>query len=225
MSHSHSHAPGESHSHSHGPPQTPQTPQAITAPPPDPALQALIEADFRPVPLSLSDDKHNARCSAHGLEKCEPCDVDFVNLNRLSTLLANNPNLLCPPPAQIVTQKLTQMVTSTKDEGNTLFRSGAHLPALNRYTAAANFAVNRPPWENNNVMREELSTVLSNRAAAFAEAGDFVSALADADAVIQIRKPWSKGHFRKAKALVGLHRYHDAADAIRLGLANDPDNV
>jgi len=44
--------------------------------------------------------------------------VDFVNTNRLSKLLAANPNLLCPPPSNVVSQKLSQMVTSTKDDGN-----------------------------------------------------------------------------------------------------------
>ncbi|KAG6910072.1 hypothetical protein DXG01_013525 [Tephrocybe rancida] len=219
--HSHTHAPGEEHSHSH----SHEPPQPSMAPTADPALQALIEEDFRPVPISLSDDLHNARCLEHRLEKCEPCDVDFVNLNRLATLLANNPNLLCPPPANVVTQKLSQMVTATKDEGNALFKSGLHTAAVNRYTGAANFAINRPPWEGNQLMREELSTVLSNRSAAFTEAGDYVSALADADAVIAIRRQWSKGHFRKAKALVGLHKLRDSADALRLGLSYEPTNT
>ena len=120
MSHSHSHAPGESHSHSHS--HSPTTPLSPTGgavpPPPDPALQALIEQDFRPVPLKLSDDRTKALCSPHKLEKCDKCDIDFVNLNRFATLLANNPNLLCPPPANMVNQRLTQLVTSTKDEGN-----------------------------------------------------------------------------------------------------------
>ncbi|KAG6827368.1 hypothetical protein H0H92_012083 [Tricholoma furcatifolium] len=224
MSHSHSHAPGEEHSHSHSPPQTPQSPQSPMMPTPDPALLALIEADFRPVALSLSDDRHTTYCSAHRLEKCEPCGVDFFNLNRLATLLANNPSLLCPPPANVVSHKLTQMVTATKDEGNALFKSRNHAAALNRYTAAANLACNRPAWENNQILREELSAIISNRSATFTEAGDYISALADADAVIQVKRQWSKGHFRKAKALVGLHRLSEAADAVRLGLSYEPTN-
>ncbi|KAG6872710.1 hypothetical protein C0992_009408 [Termitomyces sp. T32_za158] len=193
-------------------------------PTPDPALQALIDEDFRPVPLSLSDDRNMAYCLKHRLEKCDACDVDFLNLNRLSTVLANNPNLLCPPPPNLVTQKLSQMVTSTKDEGNSLFKNGLHTAAVNRYTGAASLAINRPPWESSQVMREELSTVISNRSAAFSEASDYISALADAEAVIQLRKQWSKGHFRKAKALVGLRKLRDAAEAVKLGLSFEPAN-
>lgn len=114
MSHSHTHAPGEEHSHSHGP----QPPQSPGFPGPDPALQALIDQDYVPSPLTTSSDGTIALCSEHKLEKCDDCDVDFINTNRLSRVLIQNPSLLCPPPSNIVSQKLTQMVTATKDEGN-----------------------------------------------------------------------------------------------------------
>ena len=93
------------------------------------------------------------------------------------------------------------------------------------YNMAANIASQRLAWEPAQHMREELSMVLSNRSAAFAASGDFVSAMADADAVIAIKRPWSKGHFRKAKALLGLGRLHEARDAILLGLQFEPKNT
>ena len=191
----------------------------------DPAMQALIDQDFRPVALTLGNDNNMAFCEPHKLEKCEECDVDYINLNRLSMILANNPTLLCPPPANVVTQRITQIVTATKDEGNSLFKSANHPAAVNRYTAAASIASSRPPWEANQFMREELSTVMSNRSAAYFEAHDYISALADAELVISIRRNWSKGHFRKAKALLGLGRLREAADAVSLGLSFEPTNA
>ncbi|CDO69657.1 hypothetical protein BN946_scf184851.g45 [Trametes cinnabarina] len=89
---------------------------------------------------------------------------------------------------------------------------------------AASIAVQRPPWEAQQLMREELSMILSNRSAAFYEAGDFVSALVDAETVIQLKRPWSKGHFRKARALMKLDRYQEAKNAIQLGLSFEPNN-
>ncbi|KAF9054636.1 hypothetical protein BJ165DRAFT_1332943, partial [Panaeolus papilionaceus] len=163
-----------------------------------------------------------AVCDSHKLEKCDDCNVDFINTNRLSKLLAANPNLLCPPPANIVSQKLSQMVTATKEEGNTFFKQGKAELAVQRYSAAATLAVQRPPWETNGIMREELSTIISNRSAAYFDMQDYVSALADAETVISIRRNWSKGHFRKAKALLGLRQYKDAAEAVRLGLDFEP---
>lgn len=102
---------------------------------------------------------------------------------------------------------------------------GKHKEALSRYTMAASYAVQRPPWEANQFMREELSMVISNRSAAFFEAGDFIGALVDAETVISLRRNWSKGHFRKAKALLGLNKFDDAKDALRLGLQFEPGNV
>lgn len=111
MSHGHSHGPGESCDHSHGPQQV----QLNAA---DPALQALMDADFSPVTLKLGPEPHIALCDAHGLEKCRNCHVDFINLNRLAKLLQMNSSLACPPPPQIVSHELSKAVTNTKDEGN-----------------------------------------------------------------------------------------------------------
>lgn len=93
------------------------------------------------------------------------------------------------------------------------------------YTMAVNVASQRLPWEPNALTKEELATVLSNRSAAFYAAGDYLSALVDAELVIQLKRPWSKGHFRKSKALVELGHLQDAREAIKLGLAYEPNNA
>lgn len=113
MSHGHTHGPGEDHGHSHS-----HSPQQPPPPPTDPALQALIDQDYIPTPLALGDNGNRALCSEHKLEKCTPCDVDFILLNRLAATLISLPTLICPPPPQVATPKLSQMVTATKDEGN-----------------------------------------------------------------------------------------------------------
>lgn len=94
-----------------------------------------------------------------------------------------------------------------------------------RYTTASTLAIQRPPWEANQFMREELSTTVSNRSAAYFEAGDHVSALVDAETVIAIRRNWPKGHYRRAKALRGMGRPKEAADALKLGLSYEPTNA
>ncbi|KAL1940787.1 hypothetical protein VTO73DRAFT_7828 [Trametes versicolor] len=225
MSHSHTHAPGESHNHSHGPQPPQQQQQTMVMRPPDPLMQAVIEESFRPVDLALGPPENaSALCGKHKQEKCVDCNVDYRALNRLSRLLVANPNLRCPPPPQVVSQNLSQAINNTKDEGNALFKGGMHVQAIQRYTMAASIAVQRPPWEAQQLMREELSMILSNRSAAFFEAGDFVSALVDAETVISLKRPWSKGHFRKARSLMKLERYQDAKDAIQLGLSFEPTN-
>jgi translocation protein SEC72 len=106
-----------------------------------------------------------------------------------------------------------------------LFKVGKHAQAIVKYTTAASYAVQRPPWEGNQFMREELSVVVSNRSAAYLESRDYIAALADAEMVIQLRRNWGKGHFRKAKTLVAMNRLQDASEALKLGLAFDPSSA
>lgn len=94
-------------------------PQMMTAPQPDPVMQARIDADFRPVDLAVGGPGHAfVFCNKHKVEKCDECNLDFAGLNRISKILVTNPNLRCPPPPTVVQQKLSQAVTNTKDEGN-----------------------------------------------------------------------------------------------------------
>jgi len=124
----------------------------------------------------------------------------------------------------VVNPQMSQAINKTKEEGNALFKSGRYPQAIQQYTVAASIAVQRPAWEVQQVMREELSAILSNRSAAQYELGDYIGALVDADHVINLKRNWSKGHFRKAKAFLGLGRLQDAKEALELGLAFEPGN-
>jgi translocation protein SEC72 len=61
-------------------------------------------------------------------------------------------------------------------------------------------ALSRPPWEVAAIQRDEVAIAICNRSAAFAAIGAWVNALADADAVISLKRPWTKGHFRYVSA-------------------------
>ncbi len=74
-------------------------------------------------------------------------------------------------------------------------------------------------------MREELSAVLSNRSASFFEMGDWINALLDANQVIQLKRPWGKGHYRKARTLLKMEQYEEAKEAIELGLEFEPESA
>ena len=242
-SHSHDHG-GHDHGHSHDHPQ--QQPQQAQAPTPDPIMQAIMDAQYRPVALKTSvENPHQAFCEAHGVETCATCGTDFSKLNMLARALVAQPELAIPPPPNIVHPGRSAAVTKSKEEGNVRrgcfpsafirsdtflkrqahYKAGRHVPAIQMYTMSLNIAATRPPWEASMISREELATVLSNRSAAFAAMGDFVSALVDADAVIQLKRPWSKGHFRKGKALIGLGKLDEAREAVALGLRFEPDSA
>ena len=99
--------------------QQQQQQQKMMVPQPDPMMQAVIEASFVPVDLVFGPPENvTVLCEKHSLEKCVDCDADYTNLNRLSRLLQMNPNLRCPPPPQMLSQKLSGAITNTKEEGN-----------------------------------------------------------------------------------------------------------
>ena len=74
-------------------------------------------------------------------------------------------------------------------------------------------------------MREEVATVISNRSAAYLEEGDVVAALVDAETVIALKRPWSKGHFRKARALIQMGQFEEAKETVQLGLSFELGNA
>ncbi|CAE6402798.1 unnamed protein product [Rhizoctonia solani] len=215
--HGHSHDGPHAHSHSPQPGQGP--PQQLLNPDPiDPAMLADMDANFKSRPVKLVGPEGNTTCQVvcpeHSTDKCDECGVDYTDLNLLSRMLVQAPNLIVPPPPQVTDKNRSAHVSKFKDEGNAAYKAGKWAAAIQSYTMSANIAASRPNWEPHTLAREEISTVLSNRSAAHLSAGDYIPALVDADVVISLRKPWTKGHFRKAKALVALQHYEEAKDAI-----------
>ncbi|KAG8945603.1 hypothetical protein FRC04_000650 [Tulasnella sp. 424] len=221
--HGHTHDGTEGPGHTHGPPQ-----QAMMPPPPqmDPLIQAALDEQFQAVPLAVQGDaRDQAVCAKHSLEVCSDCGLNFAELNVFTKLIAQSNEIAIPPPPNVVHPNRSQAVQKTKEEGNTAYKQKNWLQAINFYNMSANIAASRNPWEPSALVRDEMAIVVCNRSAAFAAAEDYVSALVDADVVIQLKRPWSKGHFRKAKALVGLQRFEEARDAVMLGLQFEPDSA
>lgn len=99
--------------------QQQQQQQQIAASQVDPVMQQRIADSHIPVDIAFgSPNNITAHCAPHKLEKCDDCGLDFAHINRLSRVLAANPNLLCPPPPQVANQKLSVAVNATKEEGN-----------------------------------------------------------------------------------------------------------
>jgi len=216
--HGHTHDGSEGPGHTHGPP--PPSP-AI-----DPFYQAAIDEQFRRVPLTFNPEANDvALCSEHKKEVCEDCGLDFHELNIFTKMIAASNPIAVPAPPNVVTTQRSQAVQQFKEAGNVAYKQKNWPQAIQSYNMAANIALSRNPWEPSALVRDEMAIIICNRSATFSAAEDFVSALVDADIVIQLKRPWSKGHFRKAKALQGLGRLEEARDAVMLGLQFEPDSA
>ncbi|PKI85493.1 hypothetical protein MVES1_000072 [Malassezia vespertilionis] len=150
-------------------------------------------------------------------------DVKLLNMLARWTKMMP-PKAPFPPPPHIVQTTLSKNVQMAKDSGNASYRTKDWPSAIKHYTMGIAMATTRPLWEASELTSDELTTLLANRSAAFNGAEAYVEALCDADAVVKIRKPWSKGHFRKGQALTGLKRYEEARAAYMLGQQFEPDN-
>lgn len=129
-----------------------------------------------------------------------------------------------PPPPQAINPNRSKQVEISKKQGNDAFKAGKWGDALKMYSIALDLAASRPPWEPAAMANDEMSVLLCNRSAAFLGADLYAEAYADAHACIELKKPWTKGYFRKAKACLKLGRPSEAKQVLEAGLTYEPHN-
>ncbi len=184
-------------------------------PAPTEEQMALSDATFQAVALGIDPNTGMLSSPTH----------DLTIINALTrSLKALPPQVPFPPPPNMVPPQRSLAITKAKEDGNAAFKKGELAEAIKMYTLAVDVAASRPLWESHQIACNELSAVLANRSAALAEVKDYISALCDAEAVIKLKRPWSKGHYRKGKALAGLGRHREAREAYEVGMQFDPDN-
>ncbi|KAL8276200.1 hypothetical protein RQP46_011412 [Phenoliferia psychrophenolica] len=184
---------------------------------------APIEAPVTLVPLKVNAAPSTLNHVQYaGAPPAGFTDADLAPLNQLAHILFANPQLVFPPKAEPQANQRSTEVNQHKEEGNVYFKKRDYPKAIEHYTLSADKAATRPIFEANVYARDELAITICNRSAAYYLLGDFINALVDANAVIALKRPWVKGHFRRGKALQGLQRLEEAREAFLLGLQFDP---
>jgi translocation protein SEC72 len=181
---------------------------------------------FLSLPLQVDDKSKTVVCSHHSLPICDKCNLDFKainNLHRSFSLLP--PDLQCPPPPNKppATTRSAQ-ISKLKESGNRSLKMHNFSDAVRFYSLALEMALARPPWEPIVLCRDESVLILASRSTASFLLGDFVNSLADAEACVELKKQWSKGHYRKAKALQAFGKLEEAKKAVEMGLTCDPND-
>ncbi|KAI1319215.1 hypothetical protein EDD11_004609 [Mortierella claussenii] len=173
------------------------------------------------VDLQIVNDR--VVCAQHKNEVCSECHQSFVEINDLTRHLKST-NGQVPPPGTVLPLR-SQKIAEMREIGNVHFRAQRHQEAITAYTNAINIAFDRPLWEPNGLAREELAVLLCNRSAAYIARKEWVNAYVDAEGVIELKRPWSKGHFRLGRALFGMGRVEEGIEALKLGLMFDPESA
>ncbi|CAO3688579.1 unnamed protein product [Umbelopsis vinacea] len=173
---------------------------------------------------TFSTNSDKILCQAHSNEVCKKCNVNWSEHNVVAASLKPSNGELPPPNAPNLPRN--GQVNRLREEGNKLFKARNYPEAIRFYTMALEVSSSRPIWEPLafQFVREELSPVLSNRAAAYIGMKNYVDALVDAETVTKLKREWSKGWFRKGKALAGLGRQEEAMESFNTGLGFDPDS-
>ncbi|KAF9435158.1 hypothetical protein BGZ76_006805 [Entomortierella beljakovae] len=173
------------------------------------------------VDLQIHGDK--VVCGQHKNEVCSECHQSFLEINDLARHLKST-NGQVPPPGAVLPLR-SEQIARMREEGNGHFRAQRQEQAIAAYTNAINLAFDRPLWEPAALAREELAVLFCNRSAAYIARKEWVNGYVDAQTVIELKRPWSKGHFRLGKALFGMGRTEEGIEALRLGLMFDPESA
>ncbi|CAO1633103.1 unnamed protein product [Parajaminaea phylloscopi] len=195
--------------------QAQQQQQQPQPPPLTEEQTALSDAHFNPVDFEFDAETGMLSSPTHDLQL----------LNALSRSIASlPPQIGVPPPPNVVPPQRSMAVNQAREQGKEAFKRKEYAEAIKLFTLAIDVAASRPLWEAAVISRDELAVCLANRSAAFAAVEDWVDSYVDADAVVQLKKPWLKGHYRKGLALHKMGRHDEAREAYLLGLQFDPES-
>ncbi|KAI7893334.1 uncharacterized protein EV154DRAFT_501686 [Mucor mucedo] len=175
------------------------------------------------ISVSFSAITDKIICQSHDLEVCQDCQVDWTQHNELASSFKGLKEL--PPPNKPIAS-VNGQVTQLKVEGNGAYKVNSYNKAIELYTAAVELSWSRVLWEPLafQFVKEELAPILSNRSSAYYNMGRYGEALVDAEIVIRLKKDWSKGYYRKGKALFELKRFAEAITCYRSGLLYEEDS-
>jgi translocation protein SEC72 len=178
----------------------------------------MAELDsFDLIHLSM-DPKSKAISGASSPSRALEAELSQLNqLHRTLTTADFAPSV--PPPPIPVNPKRTAAINRLRDSGNTEFRKNNFAEAIRHYTVGLQMALTRAPWEPQQLVREEVATLYSNRAQAHMAMQAWPEGAVDADASVEARKIGNaKAWWRRGKCLMEMGRYDEAREWVGRGL-------
>ncbi|KAL6704639.1 hypothetical protein ACN47E_008036 [Coniothyrium glycines] len=124
-----------------------------------------------------------------------------------------------PPPPVPVNPKRSAQIGKLRESGNAEFRKGNHNQASKVYGLAIEMALKRPLWEPSGLVREEVSSLLSNRAQANMAQQNWAEGAIDAEASVEMKRVGNaKGWWRRGKCLLEMGRLDEAEEWVKQAL-------
>ncbi|KAI1330185.1 tetratricopeptide [Xylariaceae sp. FL0255] len=145
---------------------------------------------------------------------------ELAQLNALhrSLLTLETPNQVPPPPVP-VNPKRSGNITKLRESGNNEYKKGKFGDAMKFYSLGLQMALQRPLWEPQGLVREEVSGLYANRAQAYMAMQAWPEGASDAEASVEAKRVGnSKAWWRRGRCLLEMGRLPEAREWIRRGL-------
>lgn len=124
-----------------------------------------------------------------------------------------------PPPPVPVNPKRSAQISKLRDNGNAEFRKQNYPEAIKIYTSGIELALDRPLWEPQALVREEVASLLANRAQAHMALNNWPEGSVDAEASVEARRVGnSKAWWRRGRCLSAMGRLEEAREWVKKGL-------
>ncbi|ROT34537.1 translocation protein sec72 [Sodiomyces alkalinus F11] len=177
-------------------------------------MSSLTHFDLLPLQIDPQSKAISATTPSRALE------AELANLNSLHRALLSleTPHGIPPPPVP-VNPKRSANVAKLRDSGNGEFRKSRFPEAINFYTLGLKMALQRPQWEPNQLIREEVASLYANRAQAHMALTQWAEGAVDAEASVEARRVGNaKAWWRRGRCLVEMGRLEEARDWVRRAL-------
>ncbi len=183
--------------------------------PSSPAVMSDLET-FTLLPLKLDAQSKAISSSIPS----RALDAELGILNQLHrALIGLEAGHTVPPPPIPVNPKRTSNVNKLRDTGNGEFRKGKYADAIKYYSLGLQMALTRPLWEPQQLVREEVAALYSNRAQAHMATQAWAEGAVDAEASVEARRMGNaKAWWRRGKCLLEMQRPEEAKEWVGRGL-------
>ena len=179
-------------------------------------LRNMDPDTFQQLPLQM--DPQTKVISSSSTDSRLGEELDILNALHKSLQQAGVPNSIPPPPIPVDPKRSAQ-IQKLKDAGNGSFKKSQYADAIKLYSLAIDMGLQRPLWEPNGLVREELSALYSNRAQAHMGMNNWPEGAIDAHCSVEMKRPKnSKAWWRRGKCLLEMGRVDEAREWVAEGL-------
>jgi translocation protein SEC72 len=180
---------------------------------------------FDLLPIHMDPQSKAINPSAGASSRALAAELDSLNTLHRSLLALDAPAIVPPPPMPI-NPKRSANIAKLRDNANAEYKKGKFGEAIRLYTLGLQMALTRPPWEPSQIVRDEASMMLSNRAQAHMALQSWAEGGVDAEASVELRRVANaKSWWRRGKCLLEMGRLDECKEWLGKALEVDSEEA